>query len=417
MLKIVDVYGITLFSLLTIMVGFQEMVAPAIGVTILVVLFEGLIRRKLSFKPNTGLFLWIGLFLLYLLGLLWSEHTEVGWKLLEYKMSFFIFPLLFLFPKKGCAYKEVINGFLAGLLLLTIRLIAEIFFLGNQNSYYDIFREAIGLHPTYVSAYYATGILLILWNIRNSRDWISWAVSLVLILCSVWIIYRNGSFAGILFLGVMLTIGAAYLVLRLTNRWVLIAFILVIPVLLGWALTRADALRYDMEVMAQLRQEIAEGKDAFFEKNKGEVSGNKERVLMWLLSAEIIRENPAGVGTGDIDFHLRDKCEQHGLFWLKEQNLNPHNQFLQIGIDLGYPGILYLTLLMVFLIYQGIKNKNWLLWMVALNLLFNALFESVLQRQSGIVFYTLVISLILVLIDNEPHGRIKETEGSFSNPD
>ena len=119
-LKRADVYGITLFSLLTIMVGFQEMVAPAIGVTILVVIFEGLIRRKLSFKPNTGLFLWIGLFLLYLLGLLWSEHTEVGWKLLEYKMSFFIFPLLFLFPKKGCAYKEVINGFLAGLLLLVL---------------------------------------------------------------------------------------------------------------------------------------------------------------------------------------------------------------------------------------------------------------------------------------------------------
>ena len=137
----------------------------------------------------------------------------------------------------------------------------------------------------------------------------------------------------------------------------------------------------------------------FIEKNKLDPSGTKSRVTLWLISAEIIEENPFGVGTGDIDFFLSEKCDQYDLQLLKQSNLNPHNQYLQIGIDLGFPGIILLFVLIGSILYVAINNKNYFLFFLGFSLFFNALFESVLQRQSGIVFYTSLMCIVLVYND------------------
>ena len=76
------------------------------------------------------------------------------------------------------------------------------------------------------------------------------------------------------------------------------------------------------------------------------------------------------------------------------RKLNPHNQYFQTAIEVGMVGLFFLLAIIFFGLYYAILNKNWLLLFILISLAFNCLFESILQRQSGIVFYTFWISLL-----------------------
>ena len=401
-----DFYGMGIFLVLVFLIGYQEMVSPAIGVMLLLFAAEALFKRSLVFRFNTGLFLFIGLFLMYLLGLLWSEHRDIGWKLLEYKMSFFIFPIVFLFPKRDADYWLYLRGIIWGCLVLIIRLLYEKYTSSVDVSFYEISRQNLVLHPTYVTIYFSSAIIF-LWFDLKKKGWnLHWSIILLLSVLFAYFIFVIGSFAGILFLGILIAAGIGFMILHFTNRYVLLVYVVIAPLLVYMALTQVRWLQYDFEVLGQVKTEISEGKVSFLEKNKAAVSGTRERVMLWYISSEIIADKPFGVGTGDIDFHLAEKCEKYDLQILKEQNLNPHNQFLQIGIDLGWPGIVYLIALMSWFFIKGIRRRSFILILLIASLTFNSLFESVLQKQSGIVFYTFVICLVLLANEMQLNQRM-----------
>jgi len=397
MIRNKDYYGIGLFLLLAVMIGYQQMVSPAIGIFLLVVLLEGLILKSLRFRFNKLTALLIVLFLFYLLGLAWAEHKDVGLKLLEYKMSFFIFPVLFFFVKESTNIWSVLLGLVLGCIILAVRFFAALYFYdGEPLPGFEISRQIIDLHPSYTSIYFTMASVLLIYGYVTKR--LNWSIFIIIPLVSAfcYLIFLMGSFAAILFLGLCLAIGFGLIIYHWL-KWIgLIVYIFICPIILYFSILKIDKLKYDIEMVQAAYSEISEGKKSFLEKNKFVESGTKERVMMWYLSAEIIAENPFGVGTGDIDFFLVDKCEKYDLALLKKKNLNPHNQFLQIGIDLGIPGLLFLVFLVGAIIYFAIKNKNYFLFFLGFSLLFNGLFESVLQRQSGIVFYSCVICLAVV---------------------
>ena len=113
----------------------------------------------------------------------------------------------------------------------------------------------------------------------------------------------------------------------------------------------------------------------------------------------MLSKYPFGIGTGNVDevltYHLTEMDQRE----LAKQELNPHNQYLQTGIEIGWFGIFILLMITVYGTLKAIQNRNWLLVLILCNLSFNMLFEFMLQRQSGIVFYTFVI-LILANIQN-----------------
>lgn len=391
-----DIYGAGLFLLLIVLIGYQEMISPAIGIFILIVFAEFIFFRSLKFVFNPALILFAGLFLLYLIGLIWSDHREIGWKLMEYKLSFFIFPLLFLFPKVKTDYSICLRGLVWGCLLLTARFVFEKINSDVDMPYYEIARQNLNLHPTYVAIYYASAVVFLFWHFKKAAFRKKFWIIFPTIIFSYAVI-ATGSFAGILFLGILVALGTGYLIFLKLGKLVLFFYVISAPFLIYFGLTQLKSLSYDLEIVAQLRTEISEGKIAFLEKNKTQVSGTRERVMLWYISSEIIGENPIGVGTGDIDFYLQKKCDKYDLQVLKNQNLNPHNQFLQIGIDLGWLGIFYLVGVLLWIFIKGVNGRNWFMILTIVSLGFNALFESVLQRQSGIVFYTLILCILLVI--------------------
>lgn len=392
-----DFYGMGLFLLLVVMIGYQRFISPAIGVFFLIFLTEVFVAKTLRFKLNWITTLFVLLFVYYLFGLMWSDHRQIGWKLLEYKMSFFIFPILLYWYKDKTNIWLVLQGLVWGSLLLSCRFFYAIYADGYQDlSYYELSRQVIQLHPTYASVYLTVTSVYLVYAALQKKAVMPHYFAALLVLLFSFLVVAIGSFAAILFLALCVAIGLLLLV-RYFLGWLGVVIAgCIVPVVFYFSITKPDRLKYDMEMLQLVRTDMLMGKAYFIEKNKAMPSGTVQRMLLWYISLEIIAENPWGTGTGDIDFHLAEKADKYGLVYLKEESKNPHNQFLQIGIDLGIPGILLLVFILSIWIFEAFKTRNYFLLLVTCCLLFNAMFESVLQRQSGIVFFTSLLCLSLV---------------------
>jgi O-antigen ligase len=125
-------------------------------------------------------------------------------------------------------------------------------------------------------------------------------------------------------------------------------------------------------------------------------NGSSVRLIMWTVATQIFKENPLGVGTANVDDYLYAKLTKLKQYKLAKKYYNPHNQYLQSGIEIGLIGLAVLLLLLIRVTSFAWKQRNYLLLFVVLNLAFNMLFESMLQRQSGIVFYTFWMCFLVV---------------------
>jgi O-antigen ligase len=125
-------------------------------------------------------------------------------------------------------------------------------------------------------------------------------------------------------------------------------------------------------------------------------NGSSVRLIMWTISTQVLTEHPLGVGTANVDDYLFSKLTKLKQHTLANKYYNPHNQYLQSGIEIGIFGLIVLLLLLIKATSLAWKQRNYLLLFIVLNLAFNMLFESMLQRQSGIIFYTFWITFLVV---------------------
>jgi len=120
------------------------------------------------------------------------------------------------------------------------------------------------------------------------------------------------------------------------------------------------------------------------------------RLLIWHESVEIIKSNFwTGVGTGDANDVLQNRYKENGLTGALEHNLNTHNQFFQTTIALGAAGLLVLLVLTVGVLIYALINNQTLLILFSLIIILNFLVESMLQTQSGNLFFVGFLGILL----------------------
>lgn len=122
------------------------------------------------------------------------------------------------------------------------------------------------------------------------------------------------------------------------------------------------------------------------------------RLMSWDAGFDLVLENPiTGVGIGDVT------SEMSKIYLIKryntpmKQKLNAHNEFLQITLETGIIG-LFLVLSMFYYLFKSIifDGKYYFLNLGFLFImLVGFLFESVLNRYSGISFFMLFYCLII----------------------
>ncbi|MBL4861627.1 MAG: O-antigen ligase family protein [Crocinitomicaceae bacterium] len=369
-----------------------------IGIGVVVII--GYVKKHLKFKMHPFLLLFILLYVLYLIGLLFTENIDVGLKYLEYKLSLLIFPILLGFrPKWNMSLGPAIGGLILGTYILTVYgLILGFKCYFSSGSFLCLFSSSISPthHPTYLSVIVliATVGAWVGWKKELFRYRLLWIIPFTVLSLVFQILL--GSLAGVLFLGAVLLFVGVYLVYKNVGKWIAFVALLVFSFGGFLALKHAPQLKSDWLVLNFYSERYFKDPMEFVRSRSYPMSGMEARVIMWTISGQILSEHPMGVGTGNVDDYLGERLRKMGHDELADEKLNPHNQYLQTAVEIGIVGLLTFVLIIILGIFLSIKHRKWLLLALILSLAFNCLFESMLQRQSGIVFYTFWICLLLI---------------------
>jgi O-antigen ligase len=119
------------------------------------------------------------------------------------------------------------------------------------------------------------------------------------------------------------------------------------------------------------------------------------RLMAWKASAAVISRNPVfGTGTGDVKDELMKEYLAGGYDLLYKQKVNAHNQFLQTTATLGIPGLLLLCGIILAMAIKSIRNRDLLLMCFLIIVIVNAMVESFIEVQAGVIFFAFFYGIL-----------------------
>lgn len=377
-------------------------------------------------KNNKLIWLFSGFYLLYVVGLIFTEDMTAGLFNLEKKSSLLIFPIV-LGTSSQLSAKEIkfiFNTFILAcftaicisfLLLLFGSSIPDPVHLNfdyfNEQKFRKAYTESadtwslfsyigfgsiIDLHPTYFSLYITFAIGLFFTQHYNTFDGYSPVKKTVLIL-------------------IMLVMIIA--LIFLSSRIVLFSFIIIVLASLFWfffiqqrrslrgaaysfalSLFIASLIYINPITRFRLIQEPLNSGFSYAETSNDWNSFNL-RILQWNSSTKIIKDNwLTGVGTGDIQKELNEAYAAFDL-GIFDLNLNAHNQYLQTALGIGLLGAMFWIFSLSYPFITAWKENftKYIYFIFLFSMC--CLTESMLEMQKGVVFYSFFNSLLIFQVD------------------
>ncbi len=343
---------------------------------------------KSRHRQNTLLF--AGIYVLYLLGLIYTVNYNYGLFDLEVKMSLIIFPVIMATVRDEVLSLAVarqvlwafVFGVFASMLVCYSIAFADYLESGSMMAFYYS-RLSVLIHPSYLAMFVSFAIAILLYflykGVLTTR--LGKFLAILLVFIFEFFVIMLSSKAGILSLAITLAIFTSYVIFeeRRIAKGLVSGGLLAVSFIFLLMLFPASAERF-----AQSR-EIIERADV---NSKEIASSTGERILIWWYTFEITNENFLfGVGTGDVKDHLLEKYYEKEMDNAFRLELNAHNQYLQILIAMGIIGMVVLLLNLVLPALYSIEQKHYLYFIFLILIGFNFLFESMLETQAGVVFY------------------------------
>lgn len=389
------IYPWSLFSIGLVLVVRDQLIAPFILLAILTSIPNW---KKPSFSiqliPVIGLML---LFYWYLIGMAFSENLSYGWKDLESKLSFFLFPLMFLFTFRSWDDRIVHkakDGLIAGVILSMILSFGRAL-ICKMNGGEICFRNdqfGFNMHSTYLSVMYLMSVIFVIerkWSVVK-ENWIK-LIYLVFVLIAIYFMRSLSSFMA----ASALIAGAYFWWVVKYKKW---SYLLLVPVLglISWfAISKLPVISGELKNTYNTVQEYRNDPDEFIRKKVKWNESNTVRIVVWNFSFDIIAENPMGVGTGDVKDRLFREYRSHGYDLFAEKGLNAHNQFFQSGIAIGLGGIILLLFIILGPIFINYRKLDPTYTAFVILMLMTCLFESYLERQAGIIFFSFFLTVMV----------------------
>jgi len=259
-------------------------------------------------------------------------------------------------------------------------------------------------NPTYFAMYiiFCMAILLnriiALADIRNR-----YYIILFILIIFLFLLSSKAGFVSFLLLILVVALYSILQSKRVVNAFLFIIFMMVFLFLVMNTNYRVKTFTHKLfKDLTEIRIEIASEIKADTKYNelkirleKLAIRNSDIRVALWFSALQTINKNLFfGVGVGD------EKDELFNNSVLREkniaivQNYNSHNQFLDTFVSIGLIGGLILILMLFFLFYYGIKNKNLLMILFSIIISAHFLTESMLNTIAGVVFFSFFYSLI-----------------------
>jgi O-antigen ligase len=413
-IKINEQIHVVLTSLLAFSLPcFKQITPPLIILLGIVCLFNFRNGKNIEkLLKNTGLLFMSSLYLVYLIGLLYSTNLSFGKEVIETKLSLLVLPFIYVFysdvTKKYL--DKYLYFFVAGSAVYALFSIGYAllcfyrpfsfdfphskFNLGVNYFYYTNLSRF--LHPSYSSMYSSTSILAILYFTHSGKLKSKWLGFLLVSFFTVYILLlssRAGWFVLAILMGVLIyqLIKAKYTLLGLS----------ILCVLFGMF------TYFNISNTTNFSGRIPVGKDVFNaikgknESNEAILSGKDgtvSRILVWKTSASLFLNHFIfGVGTGDSKDELMREYKKRGMTRELETELNSHNQYLTVAVSLGIIGLLIfgVMLLYPFLLRRSGEFYFFSLFMMIVTV--NLFFESMFETQAGIVYFSFFYTIFCIV--------------------
>lgn len=342
---------------------------------------------------------------LHLLGMLWTTNRDFGFFDLQIKLGLVLLPIAasaYTAVTGATALRKSMSAFSLGTILAVCLSMVKALGCFGEKGWIECFTQSylsFDLHPSY-AAWYAVWALAY-WSNALIRGEVPgrwrWAVIAFLVVALAFSVML-ASKSGLLCLVVVLIMLVALIVLRMSGalRWKVLGALAVVVAVPSVLLAPVIGTRTGAAIGAM--QRTFEGNEDIY---AGE-NGNDERLVAWLCSAELIRHDPIGAGTGDIKDALVSCYEARGAKTAAVRRLNSHDQFLQSGVALGWAGLLAALLVALVPLWFAIRRGDLLLGVFMVLFVLNATVESVLEVQAGVVFFALFLGLLAVRHRSSP---------------
>jgi O-antigen ligase len=374
---------------------------------------ENFIDKFLSFFQNKRAVWFIILYFLFALSLIYSENISKSFTDLEKKLSLFFMPLIFATANKYLKknFKFLLLAFLIGtsvnVLISSTNFLIEIFssaaayqkFLSSP-FWYGYKHLSIFNHSSYFALFiaFSIGILIYFYKTKpfnfSANFWTKVFIYLWVILLSL-VCIINSSRAGILALFVFLIFSFFYLLKRFYIK------VGAAIILTGFLIYGLSTERF--ENYSEVARDLLTGKKLTQHEL---LEKNADRLVLWRNSIEVIKSNFwIGTGNGDIKIELKKRYKKHKVYEDLDKILNPHNQFLSVFVGIGIFGFAYFIFLFVKPSVKAWKERDYLLFSFLILIIIHFLVESMLNRLSGIAFFSSFYSLLYIMQRN-----VSETE-------
>jgi len=373
----------------------------SIGLLVLYWLISGnLISKIKEVLNNNYSLLFMSIFIIQVLGLIYSENLSYGLRQLEKKASLLILPLIIVSSPK-LKYREslivVLSFIVSCFLVLSFGIIKTVYVHGtlfNLPSITEFIDETIGIHHAY-SGLYLVFSLSFLYHFIN-KYWFKMEIYFKL-------------FSVLFFLVIFI-----YLIILGARMALFITFLILFIQTINNIITYKN---YKLLYIAGFASIIGIGSILYLPSTKekvhqllflrGTYHPLTPRLIQWECCFKILEENNAwilGVGTGDVSNYLLD-CYQKKSFWGYLHKYNAHNEYLEEMVALGLFGLSLLLASFFFPLLYSIKIKNFYYVYFILIFMIVCLSETVLNRQNGIVFFAFFNSLLFFSIYNEQNSK------------
>ncbi|MDY8138690.1 O-antigen ligase family protein [Aquimarina sp. 2201CG5-10] len=361
---------------------------PFFIISIILGLINVFKSKKAINLNNKALLLFPLYFMVMSISLIYTDNILDGIDVLQRSLSLLLFPLIFLFVKEDAlTVRKLFNFLLVGLIISffinlslavdqSISRVEGDVTLGSFAYGWEYFIGAEFsklINPSYVSLY----ILLVLsYYLKNKLE--SGLRFIVVIILFLYL-FLLASRAAYLTLGIM----SVLLIINISDK----------------------SKKYTMSIIFLLSMIIFLNNPRVFNfysrvKDYGKTmeysnsTSEKSRLLTWDASLKLIKEAPLlGYGIGDANDILIQKYKELDYHFNYENKYNAHNQFLQTLLQTGIIGFLVLVSIFILLALRMKRSRNE--FSVFLILFVSLLFESMLVRFNGIVFFSIIIPLLL----------------------
>jgi O-antigen ligase len=363
--------------------------------------------RKIFFAQNKAailFYLFICFFLWQMAGLFITDSLNTGFERIFKRLSFLFFPLVLFYP--GSRIIKNIHLIIRIFTICTFIYVLYCYTNALHNSlsvsagkwifnphpvdydfenYFYAERLSYLVHPSYLAMYIVISILISLESILDSSSTFLRKTFWIIVIITFFIVlYMLSSRAGILALIVVLPLYFLFKFYNKFSKWILLVIVLVIAVLF-------------VEI-AKTNEKVQTAIAGISNENFHKTLKSDERLLIWKSALGVIKENIVfGVGTGDASTELKKEFIKRGYVNGFYDNLNAHNQFLEILLENGLIGLILFLIVLGYMSFHAIYQKNLISGLFIIMMVIFFMFETILNRLAGITFFPFFSFLLIHL--------------------